>query len=1092
MLARKKLGTSSHWISPVLEEAISLSRAIEAVASAFLSQQPKVEKATDMGLSDKSLKTYEWSIPAICTANNSTGIANGNIYITISENKDKTWHVNEAEIEAVLSLWLYSTSSTYHSKTSRLRALRVYGPSESEGRLKRDLEWWMRENIPKIYKYRENEITKLTEEGSDCTVVGFKTKYDGVKTPTPTETPAQNNSNNEYLVLESQDKQQRLLSRHLFFSFMRSIAKLPEINIASASSTLPLAPHIISKEWKQMKLKDEIISGLAMKLDKIGFGSLSDIYIDLIIPLSLEHRLTNVKNIIDELADTAHQHERSLQWKKLVDTCICLLSLALHFDLEKESSGPLAIAICLGFLYRLHYEEKLQMSEKRPEEEFTVQLKELIERFTDEKIQSLSYISAAVPNGQNFSAVSLSMLAGPDDDSTVLFPDSFRISSQNLEVMRERGLGHRSQISDIKDFEKTDVFGWSLLHYAATNVAIDIDDSCQTGDEFPSPRDLMGWTPLHHACYFGNEKLVNNLLSRGALIEVAGNDGITPMHCAVQSGKVEILRTLMDELEKRHKTNTRKSERYVDRNERHPIHWAAVEGKVKMVRLMKDDISLTDRFGWTPLHLATIYKHESLLRYITQDHAETMSTGDNKLRTPLHLAVEYELVDTVQMLIKAGAKVDTTAEDGSTPLHVVAKQKQKQILKLLLDHGANKEAMDMEGRTPFYLSVEDGDIETINLLKDRDDAVVKAAAKDGTTPLHIALSRGQDGLEVAKMLLEAGADVNAKAKDGATALHIAAQCGSLVEILKFWVKFSSESLHGFSGVLHLFRSPESLETIDSSTGNGPRSLDINATDEYGQTPLLIAIYKADWIAAKFLLDMRASVIADRRNGYTAVLGAVIGDNEDILLQLLRKRANVDDTDGDGYSALHLAIRNGNQRIVQALLVSKANIDAVVPGSNDTPLHFAVRKGQTKIIQTLLEQGANTVLLNSFDFSPLQYALYGEDLPMVRILVQHDKSSTIKAALQQNKEGDTPLHTLAACTGDEGTLCEMLDELLSIGSGIDINAKNKEGRTPLDVALFIQTTERRMFIAKLLERGAVPGSDYTTGFLEDYNNEGLEV
>lgn len=237
--------------------------------------------------------------------------------------------------------------------------------------------------------------------------------------------------------------------------------------------------------------------------------------------------------------------------------------------------------------------------------------------------------------------------------------------------------------------------------------------------------------------------------------------------------------------------------------------------------------------------------------------------------------------------------------------------------------------------------------------------------------------------------------------------------------------------------------------------------------------------------------MGASVNADRRNGYTVVLGAVIGENEDVLLRLLREGANVNDADGDGYSALHHAILNGNQRIVQKLLDFNADIDAVVSRSNDTPLHIAVRKGQTKLVRILLEQGANTLLLNSLDFSPLQYALYGEDFPMSHILIEHDKRSTIKAALQPNKEGDTPLHTLAACTEDEDVICEMLDELLSISPEIDINVKNREGRTPLDVALFMQTIGRRMFIAKLLEKGAKPGSAYTKVFLEDWNNEGLE-
>ncbi|KAM0446010.1 hypothetical protein ACHAO4_009598 [Trichoderma viride] len=467
---------------------------------------------------------------------------------------------------------------------------------------------------------------------------------------------------------------------------------------------------------------------------------------------------------------------------------------------------------------------------------------------------------------------------------------------------------------------------------------------------------------------------------------------------------------------------------------------------------------MVHRFGWTPLHLAAIYEHKNLLQYISEDHTEAMNIGDNKLRTPLHLAVEYELEDAVRILIQAGAKVNTTAKDGSAPLHVAVKQKQKRILEMLLRNGANKEAMDLDGRTPFYLSVEDGEIEIINLLKD-DGAEVTTAAKDGRTPLHVALSRGQDGLKVAEMLLEAGADVNTKALDGASGMHMAAQCGSLFEILNFL-------------------PDESLE-----------SLDFDATDEYGQTPLLIAIYEKEWEAAKLLLEKGASVNADTRNGYTPVLGAVMGEDEDTLQQLLEKGASVDDADGDGFSALHLSILNRNQRIFQALLNANANIDALISVRNDTPLHIAIRTRQTEIVQALLDKGANTMILNFRGFSPLQQALYSQSLAAVHKLIERDKISTTKAALQKNKEGDTPLHTLSARGFREGIKCRMLDELLSIGPEIEINAKNNEGLTPLDLAL-TEAREHRGYITNLLAKGAEPGSEAMSTTLENWKDHRL--
>lgn len=984
MLMRKRLGKLSEWKSPFLKEAIHLSRAIEAVANTFLSGQPK--------------ESYKWSIPAIYTEYNfaepiegknvkeevvEENVVKENVYITIYKDESHGWRVDETEIEAILSLWLYSTSATDLPEISRPRNLRAYELDGSEKRLTRDLEWWMPDNIPQSFKrYSENDLAELIRKEPERTAVGYN--VDTTKRSTTTTT--QHNPMKKYLVFECQDNQQRLFSRELFHSFMRAIAKMPEVDIASASSAHPLSLSTMSEGWKQMKLKNEIISGLARKFEKIGFGSLSDIYIDLIIPLTLEHKLTNVKDIIDDVAREAHEYERTLQWENVVDTCIRLLDLALCFDLEKDSSSTRAIAICLGFLHRLHHEAKLQEAERRIEEELTTQLARLKKRFIGDNFRISAYFSIILPDKLQFFAASLSMLAGINS-SPISFPNSFQIAATNLDFIQARNSKQKLDIPDIKVFEKTDAFGWSLLHYAAS-LTLDIDNNWQVSDKtiFPTPRDLMEWTPLHHACVSGNKELVEMLLRYRAPIEIAGKDGITPMHCAVQSGKVEIIQQLIDH--KKHRRNIR----HVDRNERHPIHWAAVEGNVEMVHLLEDDIDLPDRFGWTPLHLATIYGHYELLRSISDDHTYTINIGDNELRTPLHLAVEYQLLDAVQTLIQVGANV-------------------------------------------------------------------KTSRKDGRTPLHAALSRGEDGLEVAKILLRAGADVNTVAQDGATALHIAAQSGGLFDFLNFLLD-------------------NNLETPA-----------IDATDEYGQTALLIAIYEAEWEAVKLLLERGAGVNAGKRNGYAPVLGAVIGENEDILQRLLDMRASVDDTDGDGYSALHFAVLNRNHKIVFLLLKAGAHIDAIARLRSETPLHIAVRKGDTEIVQALLEKGADTVLFNSLDFSPLQYALYCENLPMVHVLIEHDKKSTTKAASQPNKEGDTPLHTLAACTSDdEDTICEMLDELLSIGPGIDINAKNKEGRTPLDLALLIQSKDCRRLITKLLERDAEPGSDFTTGFLEEWKEE----
>lgn len=1039
MLARTNLRRFSEYNSPVLEAASCLSRAIEAVAHAFLNGLHKTY--------------YEWRIPAKYTGRNSPEPEKGNICITISKDKQHRWCVEEAEIEAILSLWLYSTSSTKNFNSTQQRNLRFYGPSESEERLIRDLEWWMPENIPTVSKYSKDDVVRLTSEKSGCMAVGFLTEYDDEGESTNTETD--NDSKKLYLALEGQDKPAKLVSRDLLFSFIRAVAKMPEVGIASASSAHPLSYTKMDKGWKQMKLKNDFISNLARRLEKIGFGTLPDIYIDLIMPLSLEQKLTDVKNIIVDAQIQAYEYERSRQWNKLASTCHSLLDLALQFDLEKESSGPLAIAVCLGFLYKLNHEKKLQESERRNEDELITQLKNLKDKFTDKRIKNSTYYSAIMSNEEKYFAISLKILAGTKYSYTTSFPKSYQIAEEQFRIMKEIESKQILRIQDFDMIKKTDAFGWSPLHYAAKSTlrGIDADEGFRLSDESSNLQDLMGWTPLHHACFYGNERVVQMLLRSGSPIEIAGKDGITPMHCAAQSGKIEIIKDLIKKTNPRGRKNNRSSH-YVDRNERHPIHWAAVEGNLDVVRLMKDDINLTDRFGWTSLHLAAIYGHKHLLKYIAENYAGTMDINarDNESRTPLHLAVENGSIVAVQILIDAGAKLDAGAKNGSTPLHEAINRNHILIAKKLINQGVNTEATDMEGRTPLHLAVEKLLIRRIILLIDKG-ARVKTAAKDGRTPLHAALSHGQRGLRVAQMLLAAGADVNAKAQDGSSVLHIVAQCSDLFGLLNILSKLA---------------------------------LDVDSNDEYGQTPLLIAIYMENWKAAELLLEIGASIEADKRGGYTPLLGAVKGGNEDILQQLLDRGANVNDADEDGYSALHLAVVERNPNIIRRLLDAGARINAVDILRHETPLQIAIRNGYSEIVQILHDSGTTTMSPNIRDFSQLQSALDHGKFPALTKLIEH-KNLADNLKSTKSEMGNILLHAISACELNGEAKCIMFDELLRLGLDIHINAKNTKGNTPLDTVIS-EANGYCPFISKLLGMGAEPGSEDMQEELENWKRK----
>ncbi|KAL7800940.1 ankyrin repeat-containing domain protein [Trichoderma afarasin] len=1031
MVARQELRKLSNWKSTVREEAARLTSAVETIAQTFLNELPE--------------GVYVWSIPAIYSGLRNEHV-DEHVDIELEKKKDMKWQVKDGSerIEAILSLWLYSIPPAKLSGDNQSHQLRLYGSSQHKDHLSRDLHWWMPEVIAEMSTQPKVEIDKKKTTGT--TVVGFTSEE------APDKSTNEDGAGAEYLALECQEKQERLFSRDLLFSFLRAVAKMPEVTIPSASSTQQMNYSKMTEGWKELKIKNDVISNLARKLEKIGFGTLSDIYFDLIVPLSLEQKLSNIKNVIDDATKQAQRYERACQWQKLVDSCCCLIDLALQFDLAKESSGPLAIAVCLGFLSRLRHEAVLQKEEGREEEELTKQLNILMTKLKDERFAKQANIS--IPTRMLMKewhyAMPFNTIIGPAPDNIRSLPESFQITADHQQFMQEIESEKTLYFWDFEKLEKTDAFGWSPLHYAANlqadNMRI-VFSRDREGDVL-NLRDFMGWTPLQHACLVGNERVVDMLLDRDAPIEIAGYDGITPMHCAVRSGNADILQMLVDKVKSGRQKYTGKGVVHVDRNERHPIHWAAVRGDVDSVWLLKDDISLKDRFGWTCLHLAAIYGHKDLLICIIEDCGADINIGDNDSRTPLHLAIENKSLLAIPLLINAGAQLNAKSKDGSTPLHIAVKE--IDTVRLLLRSGADKGATDLEGRTPLYQALADGTIEVATLLVD-EGANVATAAKDGRTPLHMALSLGAKGFGIAKRLLQSDSSkaqdyAKTKAKDEATPLHIAAE-------------------HGPS------------EAIELLCGLGA---DLNALDDFGQTPLLISIYKKKWDIAELLIKAGADVDADERKGYAPLLGAVIGGSDRIVQLLLKAKVDVDAVDEGGYSPLHLAVSQHQLKILQQLLNAGAKIDAVSEYRNQTPLHIAVRNKYRDIVKILLEKGASTTLYNSLDFSPLQHSLYIGNLELVQDFVAHDKKSSVKAVLEKGKDGNTPMHTLCQWTyqeSDEETMLKMLDELLSASPEVDINAKNGEQLTPLDLAVS-RAGDYRTFVCTLVRKGALSGSEET--------------
>jgi len=107
-------------------------------------------------------------------------------------------------------------------------------------------------------------------------------------------------------------------------------------------------------------------------------------------------------------------------------------------------------------------------------------------------------------------------------------------------------------------------------------------------------------------------------------------------------------------------------------------------------------------------------------------------------------------------------------------------------IKDLIEKGADVEAKDKWGMTPLNLACRNKSLELAKLLLDKGaDVMAKVGFGDRWTPLH----RASDGnaIKIVKLLIERGADPMAKCDRGNTPLDLA-QSDEMQELLKKYMK----------------------------------------------------------------------------------------------------------------------------------------------------------------------------------------------------------------------------------------------------------------------------------------------------------------
>ncbi len=458
------------------------------------------------------------------------------------------------------------------------------------------------------------------------------------------------------------------------------------------------------------------------------------------------------------------------------------------------------------------------------------------------------------------------------------------------------------------------------------------------------------------------------------------------------------------------------------------LHWAAERDDVALAELLLTSgarVGARTREGVTPLQLAAINGSADMLGRLIKSGADPNASLTAAGDTALMLTARTGKAGAIRLLIEARADVNARESwGGTTALMWAVAEGHAEAVKLLLEAGA-----DVNARSHYVAAANGRGFEGRTPSAARTEEKVEEFASGWLTPLVFAARDGS--VELLRMLVAAGADVNAVAGDGKTALAVAIFNGhyaaasflvdSRTDVNKadaqrftplFWAvdRRNMETAPSFPWMVTVDPMPLIRKLLDAGANpnaivdNTPRGRMREGSPRIVfSTALTRAAFAADLELVKLLLERGADPSIVSRDGET-ILSAAAG------LAFIQ-----------GY---HRG-RPAEERLQVAKLFVQLGNDVNQPDDYGiTPLMAAANVGDTALIQYLVDVGAD---LGAHDLGkkndgafgssveplmPIDYAIgVGTFVPNNAVII-HEPAVALMAKMMKER-GVT--HTTSECT-----------------------------------------------------------------------------
>ena len=234
-----------------------------------------------------------------------------------------------------------------------------------------------------------------------------------------------------------------------------------------------------------------------------------------------------------------------------------------------------------------------------------------------------------------------------------------------------------------------------------------------------------------------------------------------------------------------------------------------------------------------------------------------------------------------------------------------------------------------------------------------------------------------------------------------------------------------------------------------------RSVYPNCETNDGQTPFWIACQNGRTEVVKVLLnDERVLVNKANHNSQTPFwIACEKGHVEVVNLLLNDERIDVNKANSDDQTPFWIACYNGRTEVVK-LLLNDENIDInKADKGNTTPLYIACEKGHVEIVKLLLNDeriDVNKATISD-DQTPFWIACYRKHIEVVKLLLSDERID-----INKNNRGGTRQNGIAFPQGTpfliacRSEVTEIAQHILASGKEVDLNEKDNEGNTIIDV------------------------------------------